>query len=122
MSVRPERVATAIKREVAKILLEEMRDPRIGFATVTEARLTADLKFCTIFISVLGDPKVKKGSLIAINHAKGFIRKLIGGRVELRFVPEIRFELDETAEHSQHIAEIFRKIDSEKRKEEDGDK
>ena len=120
MPIRPEKVAHAIKKEIAKLIQEELRDPRIGFATVTDVEVTNDLRICKIFISVLGDEKSKKSTLIALEHAKGFIKKLIADRVKLRFTPDVLFRLDQTAEYGEHIDEIFKKIDLEKK--EHGDK
>ena len=91
---RINRVAEAIKQEVARILQLELKDPRIGFVTITHVRLTADLQHATVYFSLLeghGDPK---GTEAGLKSAQGYIRKLIGERLRLRLTPEVTFRLD----------------------------
>ena len=91
---RADRVAEEIKHEVGNILLEEVRDPRLGFTTITRVELTPDLRFARIFFSVYGDEKQWKDTQDALEHAAGFIRRVLGQRLNLRFVPEIVFKID----------------------------
>lgn len=107
MRTRPERVANAIKKEVSQILQEELKDPRIGFATITAVRVTKDLKDARVFFSVLGDAKAKKNSIHGLNSAAGYIRGLIGDRLGLRYTPTITFELDESVEFLQRMEDIL---------------
>jgi len=107
MGVRSERVANAIRKEMGSILQEDLKDPRVGFTTITKVEITADLRNAKIYYSVLGDEKKKKSTEIALNNAKGYIRTLIGKRIKLRLVPEILFLADRTYEHQDRIDEIL---------------
>jgi len=112
--IRPEKVANAIRKEMSSIIQEELKDPRIGFTTVTSVKITDDLRFARIYYSVMGDKKTRKATEVAMNNAKGYIRKEIGERLGLRFVPEIRLVLDRTYEHQDKIDEILDNIHKDK--------
>ncbi|MFW6198756.1 MAG: 30S ribosome-binding factor RbfA [Acidobacteriota bacterium] len=104
---RPERVGERLQEELAKLLLGEVRDPRLGFATVTEVRMSSDLRHARVFVSILGDEEERRESMEALRHASGFLRRAIGERVRLRHVPELHFELDETLDKSERIEELL---------------
>jgi len=112
-SPRAKRVQAAIKQEVSRIIHSELKDPRIGFVTITEVALTPDLRTAKIYYSVLGNEKNKKSTQIGLGRAKGYIRKLIGERVKLRCTPEINFYADSSQEYSQQIEDIIDKIHKE---------
>ena len=112
---RAEKVSEAIKKEIGSIIQNELKDPRLGFVTVMRVELTHDMRYGKVFFSVLGNAEAQKKSIEALASATGFIRKLIAEKIELRFVPEIRFILDTSCEYSIHIQEELDKI-----KEEDG--
>lgn len=114
MSNRPNKVAMAIKEEISQILLYELKDPRIGFMTVTHIELTNDLKIARVFYSILGDAKVVENSERALEAAKGYIRKLLGDRMKLRLVPELHFRRDDSIEKSFRITEILNRLKEEK--------
>ncbi|MCX5678483.1 MAG: 30S ribosome-binding factor RbfA [Candidatus Omnitrophica bacterium] len=114
-SQRMGRVQEAIRQEVSKILHDEIRDPRLGFLTITGVELTKDLRYARIYFSVLGEDKDKKLALKGLNSAKGYIKGLLGDRVKLRYMPEIEFKIDETLERTQRIYELFDKIKKEKK-------
>ena len=119
-SQRPGRVQEAIRQEVSKIIHDEIRDPRIGFLTITGVELTNDLRFARIYFSVLGDEKVKRLALRALTSAKGHIKGLLGDRIKLRYMPEIEFNIDETLERTQHIFNLFDQIKKEKKLDDPG--
>ena len=83
MSKRVNRVAEQMKKELGEIILQKVKDPRIGFVTVTDVEVTGDLQNATIFISVLGGESEKEATLQGLNKAKGFIRTEIGKRIRL---------------------------------------
>lgn len=114
-SQRPGRVQEAIRQEVSKILHDEIRDPRLGFLTITDVELTNDLRFARIYFSVLGDEKAKKLALKGLNSAKGYIKGLLGDRIKLRYMPDIEFKIDEALERTQHIYDLFEQIKKEKK-------
>ena len=114
---RSDKVAQAIKKEVSNIIHDEMKDPRLGFVTITEVELTQDLRFAKIFFSVLGTDEEKKKTAEALNSALGFVRKLVSERVKMRFSPDMVFKEDRSSEYSMHIEEIMNEL---KGKKEDG--
>jgi ribosome-binding factor A len=118
---RAERVQEALRQEISKIVHDELKDPRLGFVTITRVELTKDLRFARIFFSVLEDHK-KSSTLKALKSATGFIRRLIGERVKLQFVPDIAFALDESFAHTKRVYDILERLKEEKRGKEDVDK
>jgi ribosome-binding factor A len=104
---RPERLAEQIKEEVSLIIAGEVEDPRVGFVTVTEARVTPDLKHAKIYVSVLGTEKEVKESLAALKHASGFIRTQLGAMLRMKRTPELHFVYDETTETAARIEELL---------------
>ena len=112
--MRVERVAQDIKRQISIILSQELRDPRIGFVTITGVELSPDLKYAKVYCSVLGTKKEEEDSIKALNRAAGFIRKLIGQRLNLRFSPEVNFKIDKSIAYQIKIEETLREIENEK--------
>ncbi|MBU1808917.1 MAG: 30S ribosome-binding factor RbfA [Candidatus Omnitrophica bacterium] len=114
-SQRSGRVQEAIRQEVSSIIHSQIRDPRLGFLTITGVELTKDLRYARIYFSVLGGDKEKKLALRGLNSAKGYIKGLLGDRIKLRYMPEIEFKIDETLERTRHIYDLFEKIKKEKK-------
>jgi len=105
---RPQRVGVRIREEISSLLLSEVRDPRVGFVTVTEVRVTPDLREARVFVSVLGPEEQRAESLEALRTASSFLRRELSHRLELKRVPELRFELDRSADYAEHIEELIR--------------
>jgi len=114
---RKDRVKEIIKQEVSSIIHDEVNDPRIGFVTVTRIEMSPDLRYATIFVSVLGQPKECEETFKALNSAKGFIRKLLAGRIRMRFIPDISFKQDKTIEYSVYISKKIDEIKDETKNE-----
>jgi ribosome-binding factor A len=114
-SQRPGRVQEAIRQEVSNIIHDQIRDPRLGFLTITGVELTKDLRYARIYFSVLGEEKEKKLALRGLNSAKGYIKGLLGDRIKLRYMPDIEFKVDETLERTRHIYDLFEQIKKEKK-------
>ncbi len=112
-SNRPERVAQFLKEELSQIIREELKDPRIGFVTVTRVNITADLRYARIYVSIMGEEKEKKETFKGLESARGFVRRLIGERIRLRYTPDIEFKIDDSIEYSIRISKV---IDEAKRK------
>ncbi|MEN1966833.1 30S ribosome-binding factor RbfA [Lentibacillus sp. N15] len=108
--LRANRVAEQMKKELGDILNRKIKDPRVGFVTVTDVEVTGDLQQAKIFISVLGDDQQKHDTLVGLAKAKGFIRSELGQRIRLRKTPEIGFEFDETLEQGNRIETILRDL------------
>jgi ribosome-binding factor A len=104
---RPERLAEQIKDEVSLIIAGEVEDPRVGFATVTEVKLSADLRHAKVFVSVIGTENEVKGSLVALRHASGFIRHQLGAVLRMRHTPELHFAHDDAEIRAARIEELL---------------
>ena len=112
MRIRPERVAHLMRREVAEILETKLRDPRLASTvTVTDVEVTHDLSFARIYVTILGDPSHRAAGMAALQHAAGFVRHELGGRLGLREVPEVRFEYDESLDRGHRVEELLKKIE-----------
>lgn len=117
---RINRISEEVKKVVSDLLFNEINDPRIDrlMTTITRVEVTRDLSFAKIYVSVMGDDKQKEDTILGLNSAKGFIRREIGGRVDLRHAPEPRFILDESIEQaiemSKLIADVNKNLKDEK--------
>src|SRR5262245_45634561 len=105
-SRRQIQVADAVQQHMSYLLQRELKDPRIGFTTVTAVEMSADLRYARIFVSVLGTPEEQQATMDALASAKGLIRRELAGRLDLRFAPEIQFKLDTSAEYSDRISRL----------------
>jgi ribosome-binding factor A len=109
---RAERVADQMKEEIADILMRKIKDPRIGFVTVTDVEVADDLRNAKIFVSIYGGDKGK--TLQGLESASAFIRLELGRRMRMKFTPELLFRFDNTVEQGAHIMELLRNIEEEK--------
>jgi ribosome-binding factor A len=105
---RADRVNALLQRELGMIISEELRDPRIGFSTVTAVEITSDLRTAKVHVSVLGDDEQIASTMTALDEAKPYLRHEIGKRTDLRFVPELIFVNDRSAERSARISTLLR--------------
>ncbi len=112
---RKEKLAAQIVREVSDIILKEMKDPRMGFATVTRAVVSPDYKYAKVFISVLGNEKKKKLSLDAFKHAEGFFQRELSRRLMLRQAPEISFVRDDSIDKTFKMVNLINKLAEERK-------
>jgi len=115
MSHRPERLAEAIKKEVSDLLQNEIKDPRLGFATVTAAEVSADLRYARIFISVLGTAEEQKATMEVLHRVQGYVRGELGRRLRLRYAPEITFKLDSSIVRGTRVLELLHQVNREER-------
>ena len=111
--LRVEKVQELIKQEVGKMLLTDLKDPRIGFVTVTHVEVTGDLREAKIYVSIMGDDKQVEESWKGLQSSLGFIRREIGQRIRLRFTPTIEFALDTSLDYSEHIQKLLLQIERE---------
>jgi ribosome-binding factor A len=107
---RQERLADQIRSEVARMITEDLRDPRIGFATVTRAELSADLSHVRILVSVLGGQEAQQATLAGLTSATGYVRREITHRLGLRRAPELTFLLDHGPEEAARIEGLIEKL------------
>ena len=115
-SRRPEQVAGTIRQVIADALAREVRDPRVGFVTVTNVLVTNDLSHARVLVSVPGDDAEKTRALQGLQSAAGFLRSRAARALTTRTVPELHFELDKGVEHAARIEELLDSI----RREEQG--
>lgn len=109
-TMRKEKVAQLIKKEVSEIIHSELKDPRIGFVTITRVEITPDLHRAKVYFSILGNIKDTRKTSEGLKSASNYIRKLIGRRLKLRFTPEVLFCHDRSIEYSIHIDETIERI------------
>jgi ribosome-binding factor A len=113
MSIRPERVAQFMKREIAAILEHQLDDPRLRglVVSVTDVEVSHDLSSAKVFVSVLEDGEPRERALQALQSARGFVRHALAPKLELREVPEIRFVHDGSIERGARVEEILRRLE-----------
>ncbi len=110
---RTDRIASELRREVEKIIREEVRDPRTDcLFSITHAEVTRDLRYAKIYVSVLEEDK-RQPMMKALKSAAGFIRHAAGQKIQLRYTPELIFYLDTSIEYGVHIAEILNQVNKE---------
>jgi len=113
---RSEKVGDLIQREISGMLIKSIKDPRIGFVTITRVSVSDDCRSAKIYFSVAGTAEDRQKTLDGLNSAKGFVRKELGRRVKLRYIPEIAFHFDPSIEYSIHIGEILHQLKEEREK------
>ena len=111
--LRIEKIQEFIKQEISKLILSELKDPRIGFATVTRVELTADLRHAKVYVSLMGSDEQKAGSWEGLRSSLGYMRSEVGKRIRLKFTPELSLHIDETLDYSSRIQELLLKIKQE---------
>jgi ribosome-binding factor A len=107
---RPERVADLIRSELGTLLTRDVRDPGIGFITVTRVHLSPDLQLARVFYTALGDEKARTNTARAIDRAAPFLRRQIGSRLRLRRVPELVFVYDQSVAGQDRIEQLLNEI------------
>ncbi|WP_067617099.1 30S ribosome-binding factor RbfA [Alicyclobacillus acidiphilus] len=111
--IRVQKVAEQMKKEMADIIRNNVKDPRVGFATVTRVELSGDLQHAKVYVSVFGSQDEKDGTLAALTNATGFIRGEVARRLHMRVAPELLFRLDDSGEYSERIEQVLKTIRTE---------
>jgi ribosome-binding factor A len=106
-SRRQRRVSDLIQKEISELLQRKVNDPRLSFVTVTAVEVSADLRQAHIYVSTMGDQKVREEMLTGLKHATGFLRQELGSRLALRYIPNLNFHLDDSLERSQRIMQLL---------------
>lgn len=107
MSRRTDRMSDLLRAEISDLVLRELHDPRVKLVSITRVEVTPDLGRATIKVSVLGDDKQREEAIEGLRHARGFLRTELSHRLRTRMTPELVFELDRGAEHSQMISDLL---------------
>jgi len=110
---RKDRVGHLIQTELGQLILTRVKDPRLGFVTVTHVDVSPDLKSALVFFSVMGDGKAKESSQKALEKAAGFLQREIGTTLKLRFTPRLHFRLDDSLDQGFEIDRVLREIKKE---------
>ena len=110
---RHERLADQIRMEVAEMIEGELKDPRIGFATVTRVELSPDMRHGRVLVSVMGDEKEQKETLAGLASAMGYVRHELGRRLRLKRMPELIFILDRGLEESERVERLLHDLKEE---------
>ena len=101
------RIDTELQRELARLISTELKDPRLGFVTVTRVEITNDLQSAKVFVSIIGDRHVAKQSMEALENTRGFLRGELGHAVSLRHTPSISFVEDRTTERAIALSKVL---------------
>ncbi len=119
---RISRINDEIMKELSQIIRSEVKDPRIGaMTTVIRVDTTTDLKYCKVFVSVLGKEEEKQNVMKGLKNASGFMRHLLAERINLRFTPELQFKLDESTEYAIHMDQLMEQVAKEREARESGE-
>ncbi len=110
---RQQQVADAIQKEVSVLIQRGMKDPRLGFVTVTRAEVSPDLHHAKVFVSILGTPEEQEASMQALASAAGFLRHELGSRLTMRYIPSLQFRSDISIAHSDRIAQLLNQLEAE---------
>lgn len=117
---RSSRVADVIQKEISQMLLESIKDPRIGFVTITRVEVSDDCRIAKIYFSVAGTVTDRESSIKGLESAKGFVRKELAKRIHMKYIPEIMFKFDPSIEYSIHISEVIQQTKRERKDDENG--
>ena len=113
MSVRNQRLQSIFQKEITNIIQNEIKDPKLGFVTVSDVSVTNDLSYAKVFVSFLGKDQRNEAGLKILIKARGFIRSQLAKRVKVYKVPELEFIIDDSLKKAQRIDDILNKIHSE---------
>jgi len=103
-------VAEEMREQVAQLVARELKDPRIGFVTITRVEVTADLGHAKVYVSVLGDDKQKRETLVGLKQAAGFVRREVGRRMRMRVLPEVHFVYDKGVDATDRVARLLDEV------------
>ena len=110
MTRRTDRMSDLLRAELSELILRETRDPRIKLVSVTGVEVTSDMRRAIVRVSALGEEEQREAAVEALRHAKGFLRTELARRLRTRTTPELVFDLDRGAEHSQKISDILESL------------
>jgi ribosome-binding factor A len=109
-SRRSQRLAPQIQHEISTMLLRNVKDRRIGMVTITGVDLSADLRHARVYVSCMGTDQERAGTMVALNHAAGWIRHELGQRIRMKFLPELVFQIDASLEYGERIDRLLDEI------------
>ncbi|HLI90195.1 MAG TPA: 30S ribosome-binding factor RbfA [Ktedonobacteraceae bacterium] len=110
---RQEKLGELIAAELSSLLRTRVKDPRVGFASITRVEVSGDLRHAKVFVSVMGSPEEREATMRGLKNATGFLRHELAGRITLRYMPELVFKLDRSIEEGARILELIQHIEQE---------
>src|SRR6266702_7213313 len=114
---RQEKLGELIAMELSDLIRTRLKDPRIGFASITHVEVSGDLRHAKIFVSVMGSEEEQQATIKALKHATGFLRHELAGRLVLRYMPELVFKLDTSIAEGTRILDLLQKIEQEQQQQ-----
>jgi ribosome-binding factor A len=117
MVKRTDRLNSLVAKEIASIILKEFADERLRFASINRVKVTADLSFAKVFVSVIGDAHAREDAVKVLENSKGFIRHKLGERVRIRILPELVFVADDSIESGARVMDLIDKLSKERGEE-----
>jgi ribosome-binding factor A len=112
MTQRTEKIQK-LAQEVLGESIQSLKDPRIGFVTVTGVKVSADLRHARVFVSILGSEEEQRATMAGLDSARSHLRSDLGRQIRMKYLPELIFELDHTPEEAQRMEELFRRLHEE---------
>lgn len=110
---RQERLSELIAAELSELLRTRVKDPRVGFASITRVEVSGDLRHAKVYVSVMGSPEEQAATMKGLKNATGFLRHELAIRITLRYMPEIVFKLDTSIEEGARILDLIRQVEQE---------
>ena len=110
---REDQLSGAITRELSDLMRTRMKDPRIGFASITGVELSHDLRYAKVYVSVMGSPEEQRETMRGLDSANGFLRRELAQRLTIRHVPEISFRLDESIARGARVLDLLKQVEQE---------
>ncbi len=107
---RVKRVGEAVRAEISSLLTKGLKDPRVGFVSVMVVRMSSDLQYASVYVSMYGSESEKKSSLIGLRHSAAWIRRELGKKLRLRVTPEVRFFEDTSLDDVYRLEEVFKEL------------
>lgn len=104
------RVAQVVKAEIADLLTKGLKDPRVGFVSIMEVRMSPDLRYANVYVSMYGSDKEMRDSMVGLKNSAGWVRKQLGKKLRLRLTPEVRFFEDTTLDDVFHLEDVFKEL------------
>ncbi len=114
-------MADLVRKEISEMLVRTIKDPRIGFVTITRVTVTEDCRLARVYYSVVGTVEERAEAANGLDSAKGYIRRELGHRMKLKYTPELIFQFDPSVEYSIRMEELIHHLQEEREKKEGGD-
>lgn len=109
---REDQLAEVIGQELSDLMRTRMKDPRLGFTSITHVKVSADLRHAKVYVSVMGEPQEQRESVKALEHASGFLRHELAQRLTVRYTPEIAFHLDDSIARGAHVLDLINRVNA----------